>query len=232
MTTTPPQPAGRQRGNGLTADSYVLLAQCDPRLTGAVLAALAAAGVAAYTAPATGQRGGYLDVRLPARPVDQIFADATRAALATEIVQAELAAAEEPAPLDEAAAFAELVATFYADSAEPGPIPPIPPIPPAPPPPAPLPGGGSDLFDLDTVEHFEPPEPEPIPRPVAATRWALVALLAGLALLVAPAVGGDTNATGVQALGVAAIVGAVASLVWRMHDRDDDDDDPDDGAVV
>ncbi|MHB8452397.1 MAG: hypothetical protein ACYDAQ_18390 [Mycobacteriales bacterium] len=250
----PGPPAGRQRSNGLTADSYVPVAECDPRLTDAVLGALADAGVAAYTAPSTGRRGGYLDVQLPARPVDQVFADATRSGLAAQIVlaelapaelaPAELAPAEEPAPApetpteplpgasgprNEAAAFAELVATFYSDTARSDAIRPEPGPPPAP---APPPGIGSDLFDLDTVEHFEPPEPEPIPRPGAATRWALAALLGGIALLFAPAVDGGSSSTGVQALAIAAIFGAVTSLVWRMHERDDDDDDPGDGAVV
>jgi hypothetical protein len=65
-----------RRGNGLTADAYVPLADLTPQLADAMLSALREAGIAAYAAPAPGRTGGYLDVRLPEEPTDRLYADA------------------------------------------------------------------------------------------------------------------------------------------------------------
>jgi hypothetical protein len=68
----------RRRGNGLTAESYVLLLDVDPRLADALLAALATAGVAAYTTPTTGRVGPFLEMHPPSRPLEAVHVDSTR----------------------------------------------------------------------------------------------------------------------------------------------------------
>jgi len=69
--------AGR-RGNGLPAEAFSALTEIDPRLAGTVLEALAEAGIAAWVRPFAGTRGGYLEMRVPARPLDCLFVDASR----------------------------------------------------------------------------------------------------------------------------------------------------------
>lgn len=68
----------RRRGNGLSAESYVLLLDVDPRLADALLAALATAGVAAYTTPTTGRTGPFLEMHPPVRPLEAVHVDSTR----------------------------------------------------------------------------------------------------------------------------------------------------------
>lgn len=81
-------PAGR--GNGLAAPSYTPVAECDPWMSGELLTALAGAGVAAYVLPSPGTTGAYLEVRLPARPLDRVYVDTSRRELAEEVVAVEL----------------------------------------------------------------------------------------------------------------------------------------------
>lgn len=64
------------RGNGLTAASYVPLADIDPRLTQSVLGALREAGVAAYAVAATSRSSLGWEVDLTNRPVDRLYVDA------------------------------------------------------------------------------------------------------------------------------------------------------------
>ncbi|SEL75025.1 hypothetical protein [Streptacidiphilus jiangxiensis] len=81
-------------------------------------------------------------------------------------------------------------------------------------------------------EHFTPPEPPPLPQAQAATKLSLLALVVGIALIVLGEIG---ELPGMATfLGVCAVAGAVATLVFRMRDPDpeDQDDDPNHGAVV
>lgn len=230
----------RGRDNGLPASSYVPLVEVDPRVADAVLAVLATAGVAAYAAPSTGSAGAYLEVRLPARPVDRVYVDAARRAQARAVLDAELPELAAALPSREDEAFAALVAAYDEEPAQacwpaeedvpdrrP---PPTVVIRPARPPGVAPPGEEEDPQDEG---HYEPPPPPPLPRVHPVTRWALAAMGFGLVLLVAPTLLGLEHRTAVDVVGVACVVGAVATLVARMRDRPPTDErGPDDGAVV
>lgn len=80
-------------------------------------------------------------------------------------------------------------------------------------------------------EHFEPPEPPPVPRPRGRTVAALLCLVAGIVLLVRP--GLLTLASDAAlVLSVLLLFGGAGLLVWGLRSRRDGGDDPDDGAVV
>lgn len=169
-------PGPRSRGNGLVARAYVALVECDPRLADALLTALAQAGIAAYVAPSPGQVGGYLDVRLPGRPVDRVYVDASRRALAEQVMATELPHGAgigapdpqrpDPAPeVDFDAEFAQIVAAFGDGPTAPD-NPPAPP--PAQPPGAALPPAARRPADLPPTTRpptARPADPPPARRP-------------------------------------------------------------------
>lgn len=231
-----------RRGNGLGATAYVPLAELDPRLADAVLAALGEAGVAAYVTPSTGTTGGYLEVSLPDRPTDRVWVDSAARARA-EAVLAELAGPSAPATpaVDEDESWRAIVATFQA-------APPGTPTWPAAEEvaddggalggrtvrraePAQATGGLVDAGE-DEHEHYVPPVPPPVPRPQGITRWAALALVVGLGVLILPAVLSDPVGPGVALLAVLAVIGGFATLVAQMRDAPPTDSGPDDGAVV
>src|SRR4051794_28948666 len=189
-----------RRGNGLTADAYVPVADLTPQLADAMLAALREAGIAAYAVPAPGETGGYLDVRLPEEPTDRLYADASAKAAAEEILQTHLPElrADYAAARDEDQIFAEIVAAFdrpssagetpwpaeeniddTADADEPAEEPADP-------------AGEMTMtarvvkpaIDDDEEDHFVPPPPPPLPKADAMTRFAWIALLGGPIYLV------------------------------------------------
>lgn len=150
-------------------------------------------------------------------------------------------------PLDEDAAWEQIVAGW--DREEAGPVPPWPvnedvptagdPAPrstvvrPAQPAGTPRPPSGprdhTPAHD-PADDHYVPPPPPPLPRLRRNTVAALVALALGVVLLFAPRLiglrGGDT----VAITGIACIVGSVVALVHGMRDRGAGGGD--DGAVV
>jgi hypothetical protein len=79
-------------------------------------------------------------------------------------------------------------------------------------------------------EHFVPPTPPPVPRLRVATRWALLSIVVGVALIVGKSFS-DWFPDAV-AFGVVAIVGGFVGLVALMREDRPSDSDPDDGAVV
>lgn len=84
----------------------------------------------------------------------------------------------------------------------------------------------------DAGDHFEPPEPPPVPVGSPVSRLAWAGVLGGPAFLVLAALAG-WHLTGLWALApLAAFVAGFVTLVVRMRERPDDGDDPDDGAVV
>lgn len=101
----------RRRGNGLTAESYVLLLDVDPRLADALLAALAKAGVAAYTTPTTGRSGAFLEAHPPTRPLEAVHVDSTRRPDARRVLEATMPDATAGLPsVEEEDQFAALIA--------------------------------------------------------------------------------------------------------------------------
>jgi hypothetical protein len=74
------------RGNGLTAASYVPLAEIDPRLTASVLDVLREAGVAAYAVAATSRSSLGWEVDLTNRPVDRLYVDARASQAARDLL--------------------------------------------------------------------------------------------------------------------------------------------------
>lgn len=83
-------------------------------------------------------------------------------------------------------------------------------------------------------DHFTPPDPEPMPAVQLITRMSLLAVVAGVALMLLSGFGQLPGLAGF--LGAVAFIGGVAGLVSRLrHPEDDDDDDyrdPHSGAVV
>lgn len=250
METHGPGPRPGYRDNGLRAERYVVLADLDPRVADALLAELAAAGIAAYVGPNPGVRGGYLETRLPPRPADRMWVDARAERGARALLDHELAqhsapedgsagSAPEAVAPDEDAVWRELVESFSAPAAAVGPWPVSEDLDAPPAVPArvvhrvePADDFVAAPIDLDAEEHFRPPAPPPLPRPQLPTVLAVVAMVAGVALLSAPALLGWQLDELLSAVAVACLLGGFGTLVYRMKDDPPSDSGPDDGAVV
>jgi hypothetical protein len=232
-----------RRGNGLTADAYVPLADLTPQLADAMLSALREAGIAAYAAPAPGTTGGYLDVRLPEEPTDRLYADAEAKQAAEDILERRLPElrADYAASRDEDEIFAEIVAGFDrpADGDE-TPWPAEENIDEGPEEAAALSGEDSGTERTVTArvvkpasededeDHFVPPPPPPLPKADPMTRFAWIALLGGPVYLVLSVFLGWAVPSWAAFAAVAAFIGGFVALVLRMGDDPPDDD----GAVV
>jgi hypothetical protein len=81
-------------------------------------------------------------------------------------------------------------------------------------------------------DHFVPPEPPPLPKADLATRLAWLAALGGPLLLVAAVILQWPMSWWIVTLGVGGFLGGFAALVTRLRDGDDDDPAPGNGAVV
>jgi hypothetical protein len=82
-------------------------------------------------------------------------------------------------------------------------------------------------------EHYVPPLPPPLPRLRRGTVAALLVLALGVVLLFVPGALGFPGSDGVAITGIACIVGSVAALVHGMRDAGRGGaDSGDDGAVV
>ena len=224
--TLPRRGRGR-RDNGLDAALWSPVRDVDPRVGEHLLDVLLDAGIAAYLEPATDVEPYTRTVSLPSPPSDRLFVDRARRVEASSLVDrhaeprpAGPPAREERPDLDADAEFARIVAAFEAEhgrtavSDEPRDDPPPPP---------------AERAVLDAPEeHYEPPPPPPLPVLAPASLYALLLIVVGVVLIVAPGRVGLSLDVGLV-LGVAAVAGGVAVLVSRMRDRSDDGDD---GAVV
>ena len=157
-----PGPAGR-RANGLPAHDWGALVDLDPRLSEGLLDRLAGAGVAAYVEPATAVDTVSRAVVMPARPLDRLWVDATRADAAREVVASEVADLTALLSEDEPGATAHgLVLPVPRTAARRVLPPPALPDPPRAPRPAPEPPDGAHPDHPDPPDHpGEPAAPTP-----------------------------------------------------------------------
>jgi hypothetical protein len=170
------------RGNGLSAEAYIAVADLDPRTADLLLAELAERGVAAYAAdsPDPGPRG----------QVDRLYVDASAEEVVRSMIDRQLdgtggssgpgagsaAGTDDPGELDIDSAFADIVAGFHQTDAPgvgrwsadedldggPG-VPGAPGVPGSPAAPRPLTGPTSSHVGWDDVLR-----PEPMRSPEAA----------------------------------------------------------------
>ncbi|MGI5213981.1 DUF308 domain-containing protein [Plantactinospora sp. CA-290183] len=89
---------------------------------------------------------------------------------------------------------------------------------------------GADLPD-DPEERYVPPPPPPLPRLSKYAVVGLLALTAGFALFLFPALLPIDRGL-VTMLGFAGILIGFVTLVWRLRPGDEEDEDPENGAVV
>jgi len=242
MTEPGPGPRSGARDNGLRCGGYVAVGDLDPRVADAMLDTLRAEGIAAYVLPTPASRGGYLELRLPARMTDRLYVDTTKSERAIELVGLERAEAE-PAPraarpepdLDVDAAWQGLLASLKApadsatwpsrenvsESRRPAHLDDIP-----------LEGleleqlTSTEPVDLDD-EHFVPPEAPPVPRLRRVTAGALAAIALGVLAL-----GTNFDGGSLAWLAIFAIIGGGLVLVWNVKSGPPTDSGWDDGAVV
>ena len=227
------------RDNGLRCGGYVPVADLDPRVADSLLSVLRDAGIAAYAAPTPATTGGAMETRLPSRPIDRLWVDDTQVARAKDLI------ADQTREPDIDAAWQQVLASLQSPSSAP-----VPPWPVSEDVDAPSgttgdtrvirPASAGDASDGDDDElsvsgggdpaeddHFVPPPPPPFPRLHRKTVAAIASIVVGLVILATNLDGGTFTV-----LAVLAILGGLASLVWRMHDGPPTDSGWDDGAVI
>jgi hypothetical protein len=242
-------PRSGTRDNGLRAARYIAVGDFDPRIADAALQSLRDEGIAAYVAPTPGERGGYLEMRLPSKPTDRLYVDEERAAVACELLAGdspvgtiEQGVTEHPAPtgaslpgpgaadIDMTSAWEQVLLSMRSTDSADHPWPDSEDVK------DPAEGNTDDVVaalsqeprepeELD--EHFVPPAPPPLPRLQLPTIISLLAILAGILVNVTNFDSGDLSW-----LGIGAIIGGAAGLVWRAKEAPPEDSGWDDGAVV
>lgn len=236
-----PEPSGEPpsrvppgaRANALDAPTFARLMPIDPRVADAVLDCLEDAGVAAWSAPETGPRGIYLDVRPQDRPLEQLYVDSTQRDLAAAVLAAELPGLlEELQPVDVDEMFGSIVSSWDVVDTAPVPLWPANEDVSSTDPPAEDQVAVPVAQPGDDEGHFVPPPPPPLPHPDEVTKYAIAGIVVGVLVLVGFPLFGVVVSGGYQVLGALGIVASIATLVWRMRDAPSVDDGPDDGAVV
>jgi len=221
-------PRSGARDNGLRCAGYVVVGDLDPRVADAMLETLRTEGIAAYVTPTPSARGGYLEMAVPSRLTDRLYADADRIDRAKELH----AAADASPEIDFDAAWQQVLSSLQStsqdDSAPPWPtsedvgtrttqVPIERPIRDD--------DGGSGDPALD--EHFVPLPPPPLPKLRRVTALALMAIFGGILVL---ATQFDDGAF--DWVAILAILGGGGGLIWHMKDGPPNDSGWDDGAVV
>jgi hypothetical protein len=216
-------PRRGNRDNGLRCANYAPVADLDPRIVDTLLDALRDEGIAAYAAPTPAVAGGAMELRLPSRPIDRLWVDDTQLARAKDLVDRESSGPPVPAPasgptdIDFESAWQGVLASLQATPGAETPSWPEEDAPPEP----------GESYDPADQDHFEPPPPPPLPRLRKATLGALAVMAFGLLILATNVAGGS-----LRVVGVLALLGGVASLVWNMRQGPPTDSGWDDGAVV
>ena len=209
-------PRRGSRDNGLRCANYTPVADLDPRVVDALLAALRDEGIAAYATPTPAATGGAMEVRLPSRPIDRLWVDDTQVARAKDLVNRESSTEPTPQDIDFESAWQQVRASLHAT---PGPA--------APSWPEDDVETETESYDPADEDHYDPPPPPPLPRLRKATMGAFAVIGFGLLLLATNIDGGSF-----RVVAILAIVGGVASLVWNMRNGPPTDSGWDDGAVV
>lgn len=119
---SPQAPRAGRHGNGLSAPTYAVLAQCEPQIADAVLGTLAAEGIAAYAVPYAGRVGGYLEAYPPDRPLARVWVDSSVVHAARDVLAERYQVSAEPPAVAEDAAWRDIVAGLR----RPGPDGPVP----------------------------------------------------------------------------------------------------------
>jgi hypothetical protein len=243
-------PRSGTRDNGLRAARYVAVGDFDPRVADAALQSLREEGIAAYVAPTPGERGGYLEMRLPPKPTDRLYVDEHRAAVACDLLAGDpveprsvdsspargepttAAASGLPgaADIDVNVAWEQVLLSLRSTDTADHPWPDSEDVDVA------LEGntddvaaalaGESSVLD-EPDEHFVPPPPPPLPKLQPPTVISLLAIVAGILVNVTGFDGGDLDW-----LGIGAIIAGCGGLVWRAKEGPPNDSGWDDGAVV
>jgi hypothetical protein len=227
MTEHGQGPRSGARDNGLRCAGYIVLGDLDPRVADALLATLRTEGIAAYVTPTPAGRGGYLEMHVPSRLTDRLYADSAHA----ERARALLPPPDPTTEIDFDSAWKQVL-TSLQSSAE-GPVPSWPVsedldgpvtrhVPVDLPAPSELPSGDPALD-----EHFVPPPPPPLPKLRPVTISALLAILGGIVILAT-----NFDSGSLVWLAVLAILSGGAALIWHMKDGPPTDSGWDDGAVV
>ncbi|HEU0132523.1 MAG TPA: hypothetical protein VFQ85_16175 [Mycobacteriales bacterium] len=230
-----PAPQGARANAVPPPAAWAALVEVDHRVSQPLLDSLEDAGVAAYAEPRLERKGPYLDSPVPSKPVDRLYVDATRTGVAEAVVTAELPgllAEMEPGDEPELDPFDAIVAAWdtvpetpsWPEQEDFGPARAVEPEPDWQPAPAPRP--------RVEEEHFVPPPPPPAPPAHPVTRYAVLAVCAGLFVLVGLPLFGTMPSTPLSVLGAISLIAGLATLFWRMRDAPSVDDGPDDGAVV
>ena len=219
-----PAPQGARANAVPPPAAWTPLVEVDHRVSQPLLDSLEDAGVAAYAEP-----------RAQATPVDRIHVDAGRRDVAEGVVSAELPGllAELSPALDDVDPFDAIVAAWdsvpeartWPDAEDVAPArradPPPEPERPAPP-----------RRDPDD-DHYVPPPAPPVSLPkTPAKRYAVVAVVLGIVVLVVLPLVGQAPSSGIQMLGAFSLLAGLGSLIYQMRDGPSVDDGPDDGAVV
>ncbi|HWL36305.1 MAG TPA: hypothetical protein VNQ77_08910 [Frankiaceae bacterium] len=217
-----PAPQGARANAVPPPAAWTALVEVDHRVSQALLDSLEDAAVAAYAEP-----------QAQTAPVDRIHVDATRRDVAEAIVAAELPgllaelgpAEAEVDPFDAIVAAWDAVpeAATWPDAEN---VRPARRADPPPEPPAPKRRNPDD-------DHFVPPPAPPVTLPSApVTRYAIVAIVLGIVVIVVLPLLGQTQDDGIQILGLISLLAGIGTLVFRMRDAPSVDDGPDDGAVL
>ena len=212
-----------RRDNGLSAESFVPVADVDSALTPILLTALARARIAAYVEPAASSR-------------ERVFVAAEEREDARTIIGAASRAAGSDAPIpvpeslggrDTDAEFQALIKDWHVDTV------------------AAIRSAEKDLnredadwraridpvpAEPDEEEHYVPPPPPPLPRLSGLTVWAMIVLfLSILVLSLGDRLGLPSDLT--VLLGIGGVLVAAGMLVMRLRESPRDEDD-DDGAIL
>ncbi len=206
------------RSNGLTARSYVPVADLDPQVAHVVLGDLRERGVAAYSRPVEGNSMATFDAaefRIAVK--ERLYVDAATSADVHDLI-----IRSDPSSdlANEDLRWEQIVAYFHhcdvpAEATWPA-----------------QQNVSPETSDEGVDEPFVPAEPPPLPGLAPYQQLAWLGLAGGPLLLLVAALFAVTLPAWLSLAAVAGFVGGFLTLVATMEDRRRPDDDSENGAVV